>query len=426
MARTLVIDSIEGAGRTFDSGEELKVATGELEFFVNDEKIDEDFYALITSAPEMPKIEVKNCSNEIVNGRFKIEYEKPYNGGIARKLVDYFPESEEDNELNTVTIEASTGEWEVDFGEKIRGGRITFEYTTCQEESSSITEEDLTESFVFYIRGENPEKDEVMQYIADEGYKDDYWFFVLLTKHESGTHDQNEYRQFNPGNNYGPDWTDFVGCPNFGPPRGWGLYQLDNYGTYFISNLDQTIRDGINTLQEGEVFVDNEERHFTMTQTNRNGDSTTRVVCSNQAMWDWKKNIDEAKELLDNKKETVINAYRNWVGAVNEWNRENEDDNVEIIDDQEEGNITFDNVSSDLENVPQEVNDYFNLENTDPDDTKSFIDATLLRYFNGGYYHRLRRSGNDKPYWVLDRESAQSGFYVEHVCSENDEELSEY
>ncbi|WP_262493976.1 hypothetical protein [Mesonia phycicola] len=34
-----------------------------------------------------------------------------------------------------------------------------------------------------------------------------------------------------------------------------------------------------------------------------------------------KKNIDEAKELLDNKKETVINAYRNWDGAANEWNR---------------------------------------------------------------------------------------------------------
>lgn len=47
----------------------------------------------------------------------------------------------------------------------------------------------------------NPEKDEVMKYIADEGYKDDYWFFVLLTKHESGTHNQNEYRQFNPGPN---------------------------------------------------------------------------------------------------------------------------------------------------------------------------------------------------------------------------------
>lgn len=290
MARTLVIDTIEAAGRTFDSGEELKVATGELEFFVNDEKIDEDFYALITSEPEMPKIEVKNCSNEIVNGRFKIEYEKPYNGGIARKLVDYFPESEEDNELNTVTIGASTGEWEVDFGEKIRGGRITFEYTTCQEESSSITEEDLTESFVFYIRGENPEKDEVMQYIADEGYKDDYWFLIRLLRHESGTGDRDEFRQFNPGNNYGSDWTDFVGCPNFGPPRGWGISQIDN-----IDQINRNERNELNlsNLDEGQTI-----------------DEDGYVVASDEAMWNWKENIDFGIIVLNNKR-NIINNYLN-------------------------------------------------------------------------------------------------------------------
>ncbi len=57
------------------------------------------------------------------------------------------------------------------------------------------------------------------------------------------------------------------------------------------------------------------------------------------------------------------------------------------------------------------LNDYFAFH-------KSIIDSDPSKI--GGI------SGNDKPYWVLDKDSAQSGFYVEHVCSENDEDLSEY
>lgn len=52
--------------------------------------------------------------------------------------------------------------------------------------------------------------------------------------------------------------------------------------------------------------------------------------------------------------------------------------------------------------------------------TKSFIDACLIRYYNGGYYHRLRSSSNQKPYWQIDRDSEQSGFYVEHICSQDE------
>jgi len=57
------------------------------------------------------------------------------------------------------------------------------------------------------------------------------------------------------------------------------------------------------------------------------------------------------------------------------------------------------------------LNDYFAFD-------KIIIDSELPKI--GGI------SGNDKPCWVIDKDSAQSGFYVEHVCNENDEDLSEY
>ncbi len=122
---------------------------------------------------------------------------------------------------------------------------------------------------------------------------------------------------------------------------------------------------------------------------------------------------------LDIKKQELINYYNSWVNTANNWNNTHPNNLVEQHEDQEEGDITFSGIESYLDGISETVNDYFN-DSEDSDETKSFIDACLIRYYNGGLYHRLRQIGNQKPYWEIDRESIQAGFYVEHICSQDE------
>ena len=406
----LIFDvEVAGVSRSFQN-EVLRVRPP-VEVFANDVQLNSrdeatDRFVPISTEPAMPVITISNNMDEEIRGRLKIEYTKNYNGQTVRKWLDYYPE-EENDEVQTQTIDAHNS-WNVDFGDDIRGGTAIFEYVTGENEWN----DDNIQTFTFYLRGRNPNRDEVISYIEDEGYDDQYWFLIRLIRHESATGSSNEFRQYNPGTNY--TTTSVRGLPNFGPPRGYGLGQIDNFGRLVTgySALTEAQREehDLVGVERGETIVDDEGRTI---------DWQGYIVASDNQVWNWKENIDTVITFLDIKKQTIINKYTSWVNTANNWNTNHPEDLVEQHADQVEGDITFSSIESFIDDIPNNVNEYFD-DVEDSDTTKSFIDACLIRYYNGGYYHRLRRNGNQKPYWDIDRESTQSGFYVEHICSQDE------
>ncbi|REE00541.1 hypothetical protein C7460_105167 [Marinoscillum furvescens DSM 4134] len=308
------------------------------------EEIEAGAYVLITAEPEMPALSVEAVSestSEIeVKLRLKIEYRRD-----IRQDEDYFPANGwYETNLNE--------EWEIDFGDRIRGGRATL-YTEIGESRDTI---------IFHIRGTNPTAQAVQDYIEEEDY-DDTWFFTRLIRQESN------YIHFNNGTNYGPEWTDSQGCPNWGPPHGWGLCQLD--------------------LLAG-------------------GQRPTA-----QELWSWKANVDRGYDFLTGEKFNIAEVHiAGEMVAVNTWNTANPTDLVEGHADQEEGNntnsVTYTYASSDS----------FDFDWGDLDaGSESFLDAVWIKSYNGnsrGYYYRLvapTREG-EKPEWELRRTNIHDHNYV--------------
>ncbi len=190
--------------------EALTVANLEegLHVFDAEEAIEENTYVHVTAVPDMPTLKfVYADENEgiDVEMRLLIEYKRD-----IRQDEDYFPSKDD------WQVVAPNEVWQIDFGDKIRGGKARLDWKRGEEEGA----------FVFHIRAKNPTEQAIKNYIAQQGYNT--WFFTRLIRQESN------YRQFNPPasqtegeEGYGPDWDDGRGCPNWGPPHGWGLCQLD-------------------------------------------------------------------------------------------------------------------------------------------------------------------------------------------------------
>ena len=322
------------------------------------EVIEADSYVLVSATPEMPALSVEATSASSaqaeVKFRLKIEYRRD-----IRQDEDYFPaEDWHETGLNE--------EWQIDFGERIRGGKATL-YTQVGERRDTIT---------FHIRGTNPTEQAVKDYIVAEGY-DDVWFFTRLIRQES------TYRQFNNGTNYGPAWTDTdsQGCPNWGPPHGWGLTQLDLIG----------------------------------------GTRANPIRPSAQELWDWKANVDGGYEFLNGEKWSMVNGNMNSnINRMQDWNDDHPDNPVEGHADQVEGNnatnITYTHANS----------SHFDHDlGEDPTGTsRSFIEAAWMKNYNGssggtngypGYYYVCKQSGQTKPYWDLHRTNNSGENYVEFV-----------
>lgn len=75
---------------------------------------------------------------------------------------------------------------------------------------------------VVHIRGINPTAGVVESSIGNKP-----WYVRAIAKRESGRQNGRYYCQFNEIGNLGPDWVDIRGCPNFGAPNGWGIFQID-------------------------------------------------------------------------------------------------------------------------------------------------------------------------------------------------------
>ena len=315
--------------------------------------VNENSYQLITAEPAMPKISVEavssnSSSKQEVSYRLKIEYRRD-----IRQDEDYFPTTG----VKKIKVNEK---WDIDFGDKIRGGRATL---YCDYGSSKDT-------IVFYIRGTNPTEQAVKDYLTDQSY--DIWFLTRLIRQESN------YRHFNAGTNYGTGWNDSQGCPNFGPPHGWGLMQLD--------------------LLDG-------------------GQRPTA-----QQLWSWKANLDRGYEFLNGEKFNMVNNhFDRQMRTLNTWNDRNPKDKIQNHTDQTEGLITYSH--SDSNNFTHDFGD-------PPTGTnRSLMDATWIKNYNGssrpnggsGYYYMLEQADQkSKPFWIIQNLNNNNHNYVEAVSDQAD------
>ncbi|MFW6222412.1 MAG: hypothetical protein ACOC3T_02245, partial [Bacteroidota bacterium] len=322
------------------------------EIYCSDTIIEQNDYLTISDTPDMPNLEVKNMSDKEIQFRLKIEYRRD-----IREDETYFPDGEwEPVKENKI--------WDIDFLGKIRGGKATLQYKINGR----------SEEYIFYIRGENPTEQEIKQYITDKGY-DDLWFLTRLIRQESS------FLHFNSGTDYGPEWEDYQGCPNHGPPHGWGLMQLDLLGGTRVNPLRPTA----------------------------------------QELWDWKANIDRGVEFLLNEKHAgVENHFEDDINAVTEWNHYNPEDRIEGAGSQIEGDITYTHSNSNNFDI--------DFGEDPPQNNKSFIDATWIKHYNGssggtdgypGYYYILKQVGDNKPYWDIQRINSNGHNYVGVISNQN-------
>lgn len=388
-------------------------------------------------------IVVHNNTTEAIRLRVKIEYTKTANangtGTTYRKFLDYFPEESNPFNINTDTrivqpngsVDNSGNPTDRIFIDelidKVRGGKAIIQFVV----GNDTWIDNNIHIFNFYIRAENPTRDQVVNYLqqprgangTDPSYLNRYWFLIKLIRHESGTNNSNEFRQFNTqGAGYLYN-NNRIGLPNFGAPRGFGLGQIDNTGqltTAEITNLGLTTE--LAEIQPGgtreyQTIIDN---------TGRTIDNTRRLVASDNEVWNWKKNIDRIVTILESKKQTIINKYtgtNGYITIANQWNNNNANNLVALLPQRTEGNISFDEVNSQLENIPALINNYFSGASTNV--LKSFFDANLIKYYNGGYYHTLERPNPvngvlQKPYWSITDTNNLGFNYVHRICDLND------
>src|SRR5690606_20708187 len=86
--------------------------------------------------------------------------------------------------------------------------------------------------------------------------------------------------------------------------------------------------------------------------------------------------------------------------------------NFEKASDVTYGNITLGHVKTTLPRLDQ-FNVYFD-DNTGS--KKSFLDATVIRLFNGGQFYKLQKVKNNKYKWVINDTNNKDRNYVKDVC----------
>lgn len=277
-----------------------------------------------------------------------------------------------------------------DTGELIHGGRAFIIVKDAYDEE--------IKRFPFTIKALNPTARMVYDYIDEERYANDFWFLKRIATHENGAHPQtldSKLWQFNEFNalheNLNEDWDASSRCPNLSNNRdsGWGLAQM------------------------------------------------TVPKPRKEALWNWKNNIDDAHDLLENKATSVRRRLESWLPLVNRWNDENATDTVSYHSDFVDGSITW----------VHAMNDYF-AGNTDieahfPDNLqvgeRSFLDAMIIKTYNGlgsgsndhHYYYLIQNTDVDpatgqaiyqKPEWHVDNTAHYGGgvnHYVRSISNTN-------
>ena len=162
-------------------------------------EVQDDGFAYISAAAQMPQLTARMQPESLsgsVQWRLLVEYNR------NRTDKDYYL-----SETTWRTLDVSNP-WDVfsDMRGEYRGGKAKFVsiYRGRQIEK------------VFHIRGVNPSKSTV-----DTELGANPWYLRPIARLES------DYAQFNTVGTLGSTPGDYLACPNYGPPNGWGIMMLD-------------------------------------------------------------------------------------------------------------------------------------------------------------------------------------------------------
>ncbi len=332
-------------------------------------RIQPNSYQLISTSPAMPDIRIKPFKNnytgsEEIEAKIKIEDKRRNrNNTQVRNDSIFYPS----NGWQKVKINEI---WDVDFGTEMRGGKVYVYYKSGN----------ITKSEIFYIRGSNPTEQDIRNYLTTQGYNE--WFLMKLMREESNSIIVGQpMRHFVTDTNYDQEWSyNSPGFPTLGNPHGFGLMQLDNFGT-------------------------------------ANG---TLLVANPNQIWNWKANIDRGVHFLrDDKIDWAERRINGNAPTINQWNRENQNNQVNDSIYIDRGDNARTTVLT-IQEGNTTNNETFAI--TPTGTQRRIQDALALKYYNGGSYCTLKRKATtNKPYWAIDRlNNLNPPFnYVERVCGRN-------
>ena len=377
-----------------DNGEELLIGTPpeksiddnsfSVKIFENSTEVKEGNFVFITEEPKMPKLKVeinmgKNCDYQKVYFRLKIQFKfKASEALFDRNDIDYFPNHTESGKVLFMVAEAGKKtNWDVDFRGLFRGGTGVLEvYDSNKSVIKTIT---------FYIRGKNPTKKTIKAYLEQKGFLKRYWFLYKLILSESGSEPFSVIRQFwdpeyyGKGKNrkeakYGPSGrnAESKGMPSWGVPDGWGMCQID-YAAEKRSGLKS-----FDSIKKYSSYI-----------------------------WNWEENISIKMEYKIPEKIKYAKAHIKKLLNKSSF--------VVTTFEQQEGNMIYKACPSTIPEL-SEFNKYM-PQVIDGPNTKSVLDAELIKLYNGGHYITdIDKKGNLSVKRFAEWNNTKI-FYVERISN---------
>ena len=194
--------------------------------------VNENSYVYINATPQMPQLTAllkpTGLSGD-AKWRLHIEYKRN-----PRNDDEYYP-GPTASSWKTLSAGAT---WNIasEFGTDFRGGKATL---YCEYQGVEFEQ-------VFHIRGISP-----YEYAVEDEIGATPWYAIPIAKWESDRPSQGiYYAQFNEIGVFGPNPDNYMACPNFGGPNGWGIMQLDPPPS------DETLWNWKQNIADGKVRLD--------------------------------------------------------------------------------------------------------------------------------------------------------------------------
>ena len=345
---------------------------------------DTNLYVYISEEPCMPNnLKIKNTSTHEADIDIAVRYWIHYE--FKKGVYEFKDEKEIASYKKVLPQEVK----EIKFNDFIGG---TAEIVCVSDEH--------VEKRVFHIRGENPSKSQINSYVLSKGCSN-FWFFPKVMQHESACM---QFDYFNRKSlSLAPVDEKIVyegpldnskgqkGLPLYGGPRGFGLKQLDNWKS-----------NGVNK------------------------------VCPAEQRWNWKVNVDGGIDVVNSKVGDMQDILQDECLLIKNWLEKHPGSNATMEDIEfgvDNNKITFTNAKSPI------FPDLNVAENFAPNGKYSFLDAILIRMFNGGNVLFELKPGKEKlnpedeqnpilepPHWEVVKTYTSKGkeysntSYINNVC----------